>query len=87
MFARSAEGPASVSTGGIAIPARSAGGKASVNTGGRKAHARSAEGPASESVSTGGGALTAKIVQEPTLATKSQGVAKWSLSQRKGANS
>ena len=74
-----------MSTGGSALAAKSAEGPASVSTGGSALAAKSAEGKAS--VNTGGSALTAKIVQEPTLATKSQGVAKWSLSQRKGANS
>ena len=78
--AKSAEGKASVNTGVCALAAKSAEGKASANTGRRRTLARSAGGTAS--VTMGGGALTAKIVQEPTLATKSQGVAKWSLSQR-----
>ena len=48
-------------------------------------HARSVKGKVSATIS--GFAASARIVQEPTLATKSQGVAKWILSQRRGSNS
>ena len=54
-------------TEGSALAAKSAEGLGSVNTEGSKAHAKSAGGKASVS-SMGGGALTAKIVQKPTLA-------------------